>query len=79
LFKRTKCTYYETEGKTLGTKNEEKLEFPGDDNFFLLILPLKGTFTRKSGNNNITGSLKMGYRHYGKYLVYLKLKALYSK
>jgi hypothetical protein len=74
FLKGTKCTYYETKGKILGTENEEKaeLEIAEDDDG---IPSLKGTFTGKFGNNNISGSLKIEgdvskvEKDYGNYLI----------
>lgn len=47
-----KATYYETTGKILGIKKQEKLELEYDGNE-----TVKGTFQGEFGNNNITGIL----------------------
>jgi hypothetical protein len=71
----TKCTFYETKGKILGTENEEKeeLELAEDHSFF--NPSLKGTFKGKFGNNELTGSIKIKgdvlevEKDYGNYLI----------
>jgi hypothetical protein len=71
----TKCTFYETKGKILGTENEEKaeLELAEDHSFF--NPSIKGTFKGKFGNNELTGSIKIKSdvleveKNYGNYLI----------
>jgi hypothetical protein len=71
----TKCTFYETKGKILGTENEEKAELePAEDHSFFNP-SIKGTFKGKFGNNELTGSIKIKSdvleveKNYGNYLI----------
>ena len=71
----TKCTFYETKGKILGTENEEKAELELVEDYSFFNPSIKGTFKGKFGNNELTGSIKIKgdvlevEKNYGNYLI----------